>query len=73
MNPAEKVIAKFGTLREFAAITGISYNAAYKWTKAGYGNPECLVPTEHFVAVCRAAEKHGVMLDLKDFLPDRVE
>ena len=68
MNPAKRIIEKFGGHRVVAGILGLSVVSVYRFTypkeKGGTGG---LVPSEHVQTLLTVAPDLGVDLSASDF------
>lgn len=71
LNPAERIIGKFGGARIIADEIGVNQNAVHKWTypkaKGGTGG---LIPSDKQQAVLDAAKRLGKNVSPWDFFED---
>ncbi len=71
MNPAQKVIKKFGGVRVLAEAIGMQTPGVYKWTyEKERGGTGGLIPSDKQVEVVAAAKRLNVDLSASDFFPE---
>ena len=73
MNPAQKIIEKFGTAKIIADGIGVKVEAVYKWTyPRERSGTDGFIPVGQQVKVINLAKKLGVELKAEDFFEDGV-
>lgn len=72
MDPASKIIAKFGGEAKIATITGTAYTAPYRWqAEKSKGGTDGLIPQRYHRTLLDYAHQHDIPLIAEEFLPPR--
>ena len=70
LTPAERVIAKFGTVKSAAQALGIQRQNVERWRKPrSKGGCDGIVPAHHQIEILRHAVANGLNISPEDFLP----
>lgn len=70
LDPANRIIERFGGHIVVRSITGASRTRVYRWTRPkSEGGTGGLIPTEHAIKLLRYAKENGIAVSADDFLP----